>query len=165
MTRVDFYVLPDVDLEARLRFACRLAHRAVAAGQHVHVHAADSAACSDLDVLMWTYPDYRFLPHGVSGEATVRNAPVVIGHREPEAGVDQLLINLAMSIPPFFGRFELRINRFFMCRSMPNGSCSRHAEVGLPHHLNSVHQPVQAEVSLLGFIAKTRMNTGLDHWH
>ena len=120
MTRVDFYVLPDVDLEARLRFACRLAHRAVAAGQHVHVHAADSAACSDLDVLMWTYPDYRFLPHGVSGEATVRNAPVVIGHREPEAGVDQLLINLAMSIPPFFGRFE-RVAEIIVQRLVEDG--------------------------------------------
>ena len=106
MTRVDFYVLPDVDLEARLRFACRLAHKAVAAGQRVHVHAVDSAACNDFDELMWTYPDYRFLPHGVSGEDTVQNAPVVIGHHEPEAGADQLLINLGTSIPPFFGRFE-----------------------------------------------------------
>ena len=106
MTRVDFYVLPDVDLEARLRFACRLAHKAVASGQHVHVHVVDPAASSDLDTLMWTYPDYRFLPHGVSGEATVRNAPVVIGHLEPGDGADQLLINLGTAIPPFFGRFE-----------------------------------------------------------
>lgn len=120
MTRVDFYVLPDVDLEARLRFACRLAHRAVAAGQQVHVHTVDSAACSDLDALMWTYPDYRFLPHGVSGEVTVQNAPVVIGHLEPEAGVDQLLINLAMSIPPFFGRFE-RVAEIIVQRLVEDG--------------------------------------------
>jgi len=106
LTRVDFYVLPDVDLEARLRFACRLAHKAVTAGQRVHVHVADPAAGNDFDALMWTYPDHRFLPHGVSGEPSVENAPVVIGHREPDAGADQLLINLGASIPPFFGRFE-----------------------------------------------------------
>ena len=106
MTRVDFYVLPDVDLEARLRFACRLAHKAVGAGQRVHVHLDDAAACDDLDTLMWTYPDYRFLPHGVSGAATALNSPVVLGHREPDAGAEQLLINLGAAIPPFFGRFE-----------------------------------------------------------
>lgn len=106
MTRVDFYVLPDVDLEARLRFACRLAYRAVTTGQRVHVHVEGPAAGEDLDTLMWTYPDYRFLPHGISGEPAVQKAPVVIGHREPDDGDDQLLINLSASIPPFFGRFE-----------------------------------------------------------
>ncbi len=106
MTRVDFYELPDVDLEARSRFACRLAHKAVSSGQRVHVHVASAASATDLDALMWEYPDHRFLPHGVSGEAAARNAPVVIGHAEPEADADQLLINLAAEIPPFFGRFE-----------------------------------------------------------
>lgn len=106
MTRVDFYLLPDVDLEARGRFACRLAHKAVASGQRVHVHVTDAAAGHDLDALMWEYPDHRFLPHGVSGEPTSENAPVVIGHQEPDNGAEQLLINLAGEIPAFFGRFE-----------------------------------------------------------
>src|SRR5262249_22191094 len=106
MTRVDFYILPDVDVEARLRFACRLAHRAVAAGQRVHVHVDDHAASNDLDSLMWEYPEQRFLPHGVAGEPAAANAPVVIHHREPNAGRDELLINLAAAIPSFFGRFE-----------------------------------------------------------
>ena len=106
MTRVDFYILPDVDLEAQRRFACRLAHKAVAAGQKVHVHVADAAGCADLDALMWEYPEHRFLPHGIVGDAASARAPVVIGHREPSAGADQMLINLAASIPSFFGRFE-----------------------------------------------------------
>ncbi|MCX7063894.1 MAG: DNA polymerase III subunit chi [Proteobacteria bacterium] len=106
MTRVDFYLLPDVDLEARCRFACRLAHKAVAAGQRVHVHVADADAGADLDALMWEYPDHRFLPHGISGDPASRSAPVVIGHREPDSGTEQLLINLAGEIPTFFGRFE-----------------------------------------------------------
>lgn len=106
MTRVDFYILPDVDLEARRRFACRLAHKAVAVGQRVHVHVADIEAGRDFDGLMWEYPDHRFLPHGIAGEPTSVNAPVVIDHREPDSGADQLLINLAPAIPSFFGRFE-----------------------------------------------------------
>lgn len=106
MTRVDFYVLPDVDLEARLRFTCRLAHKAVANGQRVHVHVTDADAGRDLDALMWAYPDNRFLPHGVGGDPSARNAPVVIDHRDPDDSGDQLLINLGTAIPPFFGRFE-----------------------------------------------------------
>lgn len=106
MTRVDFYILPDVDLEARRRFACRLAHKAVSAGQRVHLHVADADAGADLDALMWEYPEHRFLPHGIVGEPASCNAPVLIDHREPVNGADQLLINLAMAIPSFFGRFE-----------------------------------------------------------
>ena len=106
MTRVDFYVLPDVDLEARRRFACRLAHKAVAAGQHVHVHVADADAGADFDALMWEYPDHRFLAHGITGEPASNNAPVLIDHREPAPGADQVLINLGSTIPSFFGRFE-----------------------------------------------------------
>ncbi|HEY6597864.1 MAG TPA: DNA polymerase III subunit chi [Pseudomonadales bacterium] len=106
MTRVDFYQLPDVDLEARSRFACRLAHKAVSGGSRVHVHVGSAAAAKDLDALMWEYPDHHFLPHGVSGEAAAQNAPVVIGHTEPDADADQVLINLAAEIPAFFGRFE-----------------------------------------------------------
>ncbi len=74
----------------------------------MHVHVADADASRDLDALMWEYPDHRFLPHGISGEPASANAPVVIDHREPDAGADQLLINLAAAIPPFFGRFETR---------------------------------------------------------
>ncbi len=106
MTRIDFYVLPDVDLEARRRFACRLAHRAVAAGTRVHIHVQDRAASADLDALMWAYPEQRFLPHGIAGETSAASARVLIDHAEPAGGADQLLINLGGAIPPFFGRFE-----------------------------------------------------------
>ncbi len=106
MTRVDFYILADVDLEARLRFACRLAHRAVGAGQRVHVHVTDAQSGQDLDSLMWEYPEHRFLPHGIVGEPAAEKAPVVIDHREPTQTRDELLINLSTDVPAFFGRFE-----------------------------------------------------------
>jgi DNA polymerase III subunit chi len=116
VTRVDFYILPDVDLEARRRFACRLAHKAVAMRQRVYVLVTDAAAGADLDALMWEYPAHHFLPHGIAGEPASVNAPVVIDHQEPVGGPvgdtigkdgnDQLLINLSAAIPPFFSRFE-----------------------------------------------------------
>ncbi len=106
MTRIDFYILPDVDTEAQRRFACRLAHKAVSAGSRVHVHVDDEEAANDLDALMWEYPSDQFLPHAIADSPTCAVAPVVVAHREPASDHDQLLINLAREIPPFFGRFE-----------------------------------------------------------
>jgi DNA polymerase-3 subunit chi len=106
MTRVDFYVLADVDLEARRRFACRLACVAVGKGQRVHVHVDDAAAGADFDALLWAYPDNRFLPHGAADDEDIGDVPVLIGHAEPEQLHAELLINLASSVPTFFGRFE-----------------------------------------------------------
>ena len=71
LTRVDFYILPDVDLEARSRFACRLAYKAVVPGNACTCTSRPRRG-RDLDALMWEYPDHRFLPHGINGEAAER---------------------------------------------------------------------------------------------
>ncbi len=106
MTRVDFYILPDVDIEAQRRFACRLAYKAVASGARVHVHVNGVSEAAALDQLMWEYPQDQFLAHAQQGKDTSRVAQVIIAHEEPPAGADEVLINLASSIPVFFGRFE-----------------------------------------------------------
>ena len=105
MTRVDFYILPDMDTDARDRFACRLANRAVGEGQQVHVHV-NAAAAAGLDEQMWAYPAHRFLPHAVQGSEGASRAPVIIASEPPEDAPDQLLINLTDTVPTFFGRFE-----------------------------------------------------------
>lgn len=106
MTRVDFYVLQDVDLDAARRFACRLALKALGGGQDVHVHVDDADAAAGIDELLWNYPEHRFVPHALqsSGPGAASAAPVVIGW-EPPADPDGLLVNLAGEIPTFFGRF------------------------------------------------------------
>lgn len=104
MTRVDFYILQDIDLTAAQRFACRLALKALTAGQPVHVHTDDSDAARALDDLLWQYPEQRFVPHACE-DAASEGTPVIIGWNPP-AAPDGLLINLADSVPTFFGRFE-----------------------------------------------------------
>lgn len=111
MTRVDFYVLPDVDIDAKYRFACRLALRAIHTGQQVHVRTASAEAAGMLDDLMWSYPEDRFVPHAVAegadeAGAPDTDAPIRIGHAEPVPGPDQVLVNLADDVPAFFARFE-----------------------------------------------------------
>ncbi|MBX3706468.1 MAG: DNA polymerase III subunit chi [Pseudomonadales bacterium] len=104
MTRVDFYILKDVDQDAARRFACRLALKAVANGHPVHVHTDGAAAADVVDELLWQYPEHRFLPHECE-TARTGVAPVVIGWSQPDTP-DGLMINLADEVPGFFGRFE-----------------------------------------------------------
>jgi DNA polymerase III subunit chi len=105
VTRVDFYVLQDVDLAAARRFACRLAAKAVSTGQRVHIHTGAPDQAAELDELLWHYPEGRFLPHGREDDQIAGRAPLVVGWSAPEqpAGV---LINLAVDVPTFFGRFD-----------------------------------------------------------
>jgi len=109
VTRVDFYLLEDVQLIAAARFACRLAHKAVQGGQRVYLHADDETHAVQLDDLLWEYPRHRFLPHEISEQAAleddVRDTPVIIGYGDKPIG-DEVLINLAGHIPDFFGRYE-----------------------------------------------------------
>ncbi|MGA1677173.1 MAG: DNA polymerase III subunit chi, partial [Pseudomonadales bacterium] len=104
MTRVDFYILQDVDTEAAQRFSCRLALRAIAQGHPVHLHVDDREAAEALDDLLWHYPEQRFLPHECEDTASGQ-APVMIGWSTPERP-DGLLVNLSGAVPSFFGRFE-----------------------------------------------------------
>ena len=104
MTRIDFYILPDVDVDAKFRFACRLAHRAIADGGTAHVRTESPEATAVLDALMWSYPEGRFLPHAADAED--REALVRIGHDEPPPDAEELLINLGLDVPPQFDRFR-----------------------------------------------------------
>ena len=105
MTRIDFYILQDVDLGALRRFACRLAAKAVGSGHRAYVHTTDATAAAEMDELLWCYPDNRMIPHGLVGQRDAIGAPVVIGH-DDATDWDGLLINLAREIPVFFGRFD-----------------------------------------------------------
>ena len=103
MTRVDFYILPDVDEIARHRFTSRLAAKAVAAGNRVYVRA-ETSAVETLDTLMWDYPPAQFLPHAPSGQAN--GEPVTIGSEADEPDGGGMMINLAADIPAYLARFE-----------------------------------------------------------
>ena len=96
--RVDFYILADVDDLARTRFACRLAHRAVAAGQRVHIRAEEAVA-GELDELLWDYPPGRFLPH--ARVAAANQEPVRIGAADEAPAEANVLVNLAADIPDY----------------------------------------------------------------
>ena len=103
MTRIDFYILQDVEIDAMHRFACRLATKAMSNGNDVHIHTANDAAAQTLDDLLWVYPEQRFVPHDLASDSSP--APINIGWQEPK-DADDVLINLSGEVPGFFGRFD-----------------------------------------------------------
>ncbi len=109
--RLDFYILQDVERQAMLRFACRLAAKAVGAGKPIYVHAQSGAEAEEFDELLWCYPPNRMIPHGLAGQPAAAGAPVVVGSA-PELTEDMdwaaqgLLINLCDEAPAFVDRFE-----------------------------------------------------------
>ena len=108
MVSLDFYVLQDVDRNAMLRFACRLAAKAVRTIRPIYVHAASAEQAREFDELLWCYPPGRMIPHGVVGSAEAIGAPVLIGNTAElgkDVAVDGLLINLSEEPPAFVGRF------------------------------------------------------------
>lgn len=105
MTRVDFYILQDVELTALQRFACRLTVRALDKGHRVYLHTDDDVAAAEIDALLWSNPAHRFIPHCLQADTAAAQAPVLVGWDEP-LDHDQVLINLSRRVPSFFGRFD-----------------------------------------------------------
>lgn len=104
MTRVDFYVLTSTGPDDRTRFVCRLAEKAFLRKHNVFVNAASAAQADRLNELLWTFRDQSFVPHGLAEQGA--EAPVVIGFDREPGDADDMLINLAASVPTFFSRFE-----------------------------------------------------------
>lgn len=104
MTRVGFYVIQQAGQAQRLQVAARLADKAFQRGHRIYIHAQDQQQAQELDTLLWGFRPSSFLPHGLQGEPG--SDLVAIGWGEAPAGHDDLLINLQLQVPAFFGRFN-----------------------------------------------------------
>jgi DNA polymerase-3 subunit chi len=108
MTRVDFYVLPEAEDVGPVLLACRLCEKAAGDGLKVHVHVPDAALAEDIDAALWSFRQGSFIAHERSGGAEPPSplAAVTIGAGEPPTTHQDVLINLADGVPPFFSRCE-----------------------------------------------------------
>ena len=59
-----------------------------------------------LDELLWTYKDDSFIPHNLQGEGPEPPPAVQIGYNAEPRGFNDILINMASTIPPFHTRFR-----------------------------------------------------------
>lgn len=107
MTRVDFYLLQNgVDVEDKMRAACKLADKAFRQGHGVYLHTADDSAAQRLDDLLWTYSDDSFVPHALYRAEPAPPSPVLIGSAPPPPAAHDVLLSLGAEVPEFFSRFE-----------------------------------------------------------
>lgn len=105
MSRVDFYVLAADAPDARLRYACRLAERAVEQGCQVYIQTPD---VQRLDDMLWTFSEGSFLPHEVfrGQEASHARVMVMVGSDAGPASHRSLLINLMDAMPSDVTSYE-----------------------------------------------------------
>lgn len=113
MPHVTFYLLPDDTAttpptdgvsHAVAVLACQLTTARFRQNQTLFLLTQTQKQAEQLDEMLWQQEPHSFVPHGLSDEATVTQAPVEIGIAMPKRS-RQVLINLADSIPPFANRF------------------------------------------------------------
>lgn len=105
MPKVDFYILPDADINARLRFACQLIEKIYKEKKTVYIHAEDRMMAHQLDELLWTWRDDSFLPHNLYGDGPEPTPPIQIGFDATPEKHRNILINLHKDIPVFHTQF------------------------------------------------------------
>jgi DNA polymerase-3 subunit chi len=106
LTRVDFYTLAPQAGGDRFVLTCRLVERIHGEGLRILIHVPGADEARHLDRLLWTWRQESFLPHGLVGETDAELTPILITRDGAPESEDQVLINLGLEVPTFFGRFE-----------------------------------------------------------
>ena len=102
MPQVDFYTIKESTLQGRLNFACRLTEKAFTTGMKVYLHTDNANTAEELDNLLWSFKPESFIPHAIQGVLSTEEEnelPVLIGYGSNQSHPDELLINLAETIP------------------------------------------------------------------
>ncbi len=108
MAKADFYILNKVDHSDRLTFLSRLIEKATTLGHTIYIHTNHLQQATEIDDYLWTYKIESFLPHELSNIKTPQDISpsVTIGFTEDCKGHNDLLINLASELPPFYKQFD-----------------------------------------------------------
>lgn len=104
MTRVDFYVLEQDALMARLHYACRLAEKALKHQHRIVLAVNDEPAARELSDFLWQFKPESFIPHQLQSDSTP--APICLCWDTDDEQHHDILINLKSEVPPWFSRFQ-----------------------------------------------------------
>ena len=102
MTQVDFYIVPEDNVDA---FLYRLTEKIYRLGRTIYIHASPEAALH-IDELFWQAEPGGFIPHGLIGESVSPPPPIQIGFETPDLKNYDVLINLTAEVPSFFHAFQ-----------------------------------------------------------
>lgn len=98
MTKVDFYILPQDSETARELLACRLVEKAWRLGRRIYLHTSSAEQCQRMDQQLWQFRPDAFLPHP--------HHSIQLGWEGDPVEHHDVLINLALTVPVFYSRFE-----------------------------------------------------------
>lgn len=108
MSRIDFaFGAPD-----RLRMACEVVRKHVAAGRKLVVYTQDEQRLAHFDRLLWSFDPTAFIPHVHADDALAPDTPVILTLQPPEpakaepGGEQPWLLNLDLQCPPGVEHFE-----------------------------------------------------------
>lgn len=142
MARIDFYILPDTTLDARLQFACKLAETIWRKGYRLHLHCEDEALARQADDALWSFRPDAYLPHALEDSDLAAQVPVTLGWKTlPAPAQDAALLNLHPEIPDGFdvyARVAEIINQHQDVLIAKRACWKRYKEMGhevVPHQL------------------------------
>ena len=102
MTSIDFYThVGDV-----LAVAAKLVAKALPQHGSVRVLTPDAQSTDALDRLLWLQPAIGFLPHCRLASPLASDTPIIVDHVPEHEGPAGVLVNLTLTAPSFFSRFE-----------------------------------------------------------
>lgn len=104
--RIDFYLLTADTADAQGLFTCRLLEKAYQQGHRIFVYCNNATDAGALDELLWTFKPDSFIPHHLQGEGPEPPPPIQIGYSSEPRGFNDILLNLADTIPAFYLRFQ-----------------------------------------------------------
>jgi len=105
MHQIDFYILHTRFRQEKERLACQLVDKVWHQGYHIYIHTDTKVSAQRLDTTLWTFKKESFLPHDIYPDV-LSPAPIQIGYTEKICEGMDVLINLTLTVPPFFEPFK-----------------------------------------------------------
>lgn len=100
-----FYILPSVEEQERLRFACQLSDEIWQQNQRLCIQVNSLEQANRLDTLLWVAKQESFLAHDFASEKN-SSAPILINYNfESTCNHLEILINLSQQPPPYYDKF------------------------------------------------------------
>jgi len=109
MTEVLFYHLESQPLERVLPV---LLEKSLERGWKVVVETSSRERASALDAMLWTYRDDSFLPHGIAGEPTDADQPVLISTDDGNLNGASVRFYVDRAVPPSGEGYERIVYMF-----------------------------------------------------
>lgn len=102
-----FYILPDPDLKRRDLYLCRVTEKAYQEKHRIYIYTSSSEETKAIDDQLWTFRDISFLPHEIYQTNTNNSGvAILVGNEPAPANHNDILINMAISVPTFHSQFS-----------------------------------------------------------